>query len=71
LKEKYEAGQLSFADILNQTQGLQDTDTFQYKGQEIEFKRFVNHYYLPLIISDDEKIEYIRSVIKVRSEVDF
>jgi len=71
LREKYEAGQLSFDEIIDQTQSLQDADTFRYKGQEIEFKRFVNHYYLPLIISEDEKIEYIRSVIKVRSEVEF
>jgi hypothetical protein len=71
LKEKYETGQLSFDEIFSQTQSLKDTDTFRYKGQEIEFKRFVNHYYLPLIISDDEKIEYIRSIIKVRSEVEF
>jgi hypothetical protein len=71
LKEIYETSQMSFDEIISQTQSLQEADTFRYKGQEIEFKRFVNHYYLPLIISEDEKIEYIRSVIKVRSEVEF
>ena len=71
MKEKYETSQMSFDEIISQTQSLQDADTFRYKGQEIEFKHFVNHYYLPLIISEDEKIEYIRSVIKVRSEVEF
>jgi len=71
LIEKYDTGQLSLNDISNQIQGLGGAEHYRFRGQEIQFKRFVNHYYLPLIISDDEKIEYIRSVIKVRSEVEF
>ncbi len=71
LKEKYETGQLSFDDILIQTQGLESAERYCYHGQEIQFKNFLNHYYLPLIISEDEKIEYIRSIIKVKSEVEF
>ncbi|HOV31096.1 MAG TPA: DEAD/DEAH box helicase family protein [Anaerolineaceae bacterium] len=71
LKEKYIAGQLSFEDILNQTQGLEGAEKYRFQGQEIQFKNFLNHYYLPLIVSEDEKIEYIRSIIKVDSEVKF
>ena len=29
------------------------------------------HYYLPILTSEDEKIEYIRTVIKVESEIRF
>jgi hypothetical protein len=71
LKEKYDAGQMSFEDILSQTQGLESAERYRFRGQEIQFKNFLNHYYLPLIVSEDEKIEYIRSIIKVKSEVKF
>jgi len=31
----------------------------------------VNHYYVPLILSEKEKIDYIKHVIKTKSEVNF
>ncbi len=30
-----------------------------------------NHYYIPVLLSEDEKINYITHIIKTRSEVDF
>jgi hypothetical protein len=71
LKEKYDTGQLNFDDISNQILGLGGAEHYDFRGQEIQFKNFLNHYYLPLIVSKDEKIEYIRSIIKVKSEVKF
>jgi hypothetical protein len=71
LKEKYVTGQLSLDDFSNQIQGLGGAEHYRFRGQEIQFKNLINHYYLPLIVSEDEKIAYIRSIIKVRSEVEF
>jgi type III restriction enzyme len=71
LKAKYDAGQLSFEQMVGQIQSVGSQDSFTYRGQTVSISKLLNHYYLPLLISEDEKIDYIRSVIKVRSEVEF
>ena len=38
---------------------------------DLELKYIINHYYLPLIVSNDEKVDYIKHIIKAKSEVDF
>ena len=48
-----------------------DEETFEYKGERIEIKRFASHYYLPSIISEEEKIDFIKHIIKVPSEKHF
>jgi superfamily II DNA or RNA helicase len=37
----------------------------------LELKYISEHYYLPLIVSKDEKIDYIKHIIKTKSEVEF
>jgi len=71
LKEQYEASQLSFEEMFAQSAKLGQADKFDFKGQAVNFLSIARHYYLPVLTSDDEKIEYIRNIIKVRSEVDF
>ncbi|MBC7197000.1 MAG: restriction endonuclease subunit R, partial [Deferribacterales bacterium] len=39
--------------------------------KKIRIKYVANHYYLPLILSDEEKIDYIKHIIKTQSEVNF
>ncbi len=46
---------------------LKKEETFK----DIKIKYIVNHYYLPLLLSTKEKIDYIKHVIKTRSEVKF
>lgn len=71
LREKFEARQLDFDEMFAQSAKLGTTDTFDYKGQSVKFLNVAQHYYLPMLTSEDEKIEYIRTVIKVDSEVKF
>lgn len=40
-------------------------------GAVLKIKNIAAHYYMPLLVSDDEKIDYIRHVIHVESEVRF
>jgi len=56
---------------VNQVQDLSSADQFNYRGQTVKLKRIAQHYYLPLIISDLEKIDYLSHIIKVKSEVEF
>jgi superfamily II DNA or RNA helicase len=39
--------------------------------ENLELKYIPDHYYLPLIVSKDEKIDYIKHIIKTESEVNF
>ncbi|MFY9430050.1 MAG: hypothetical protein WAP11_02175, partial [Acetomicrobium sp.] len=36
-----------------------------------KIKHIANHYYIPLILSADEKVDYIKHIIKIKSEVKF
>jgi len=46
-------------------------DRYSRGGRDISFKHIATHYYLPVILAEDEKVDYIRHIIKVPSEVRF
>jgi hypothetical protein len=39
--------------------------------KQLRIERIANHYYLPLVMTDNEKVEHIRHVIRYASEVRF
>ncbi len=48
--------------------------TKEYQGVyrcNIKIKLLPNHYYIPVVLSESEKIDYIQHIIKVKSEVEF
>ena len=45
--------------------------SYEIKNKRLKIKYLQNHYYLPLILSEEEKIEYMHHIIKTKSEVDF
>jgi len=47
------------------------TQTYEHEHKKIEIKYIANHYYIPLILSENEKVDYIKHVIKKTSEVKF
>jgi len=71
LRAKYEAHRLTFEEMLQQLQAIRENEIFAQKGCTLHIKRVTNHYYLPLILSDQEKIDYIQHVIRYKSEVQF
>ena len=44
---------------------------YEANGQKIKIKYLANHYYLPVIVSETEKIDYLNHIINVNSEVKF
>jgi len=44
---------------------------FEYGGDRLKLKYITNHYYFPVIISEDEKVKHIKHIIKTPSEVKF
>ena len=43
----------------------------EVKYDSLKIKYLANHYYLPVIVSETEKIDYLNHIINVRSEVIF
>jgi len=50
---------------------FEQAGNFEVKNQKISIKYLANHYYLPVIVSDTEKIDYLNHIINVDSEVKF
>ncbi|GAB6283424.1 MAG: DEAD/DEAH box helicase family protein [Ignavibacterium sp.] len=44
---------------------------YEYKTKKIKIIYLANHYYLPVIVSETEKIDYLNHIINVNSEVKF
>lgn len=75
LKRLFAENKISLDDLVEQTEQIgkntDETAKFEYKGERIEIKRLASHYYLPSIISEEEKIDFIKHIIKVPSEKHF
>ena len=50
---------------------FEEAGKYEIKGQKIKIKYLANHYYLPVIVSETEKIDYLNHIINVESEVKF
>jgi len=44
---------------------------YEYKSKKIKIKYLANHYYIPVLVSETEKIDYLNHIINVPSEVGF
>ncbi|HRV32321.1 MAG TPA: restriction endonuclease subunit R, partial [Candidatus Paceibacterota bacterium] len=50
---------------------FEQAENFEINNQKIKIKYLANHYYLPVIVSETEKIDYLNHIINVNSEVQF
>ena len=50
---------------------FEQAGSFEMKNQKIKIKYLANHYYLPVIVSETEKNDYLNHIINVDSEVRF
>lgn len=66
IEAKIKAGKLSFDEALKLGNA-----TSEESFKDLKIKKIAEHYYLPLIYSDKEKVEYIKHIIEVESEVKF
>jgi hypothetical protein len=69
VEEQY--GEIPQEEYLKKVKSISEEEEFENGGQRIKIKYIPNHYYVPLILSEDEKIKYINHIIKVPSEVKF
>jgi superfamily II DNA or RNA helicase len=69
MEEKYRT--IPASEFLELVKKLKSEEDFEADHKKIRIKYVANHYYIPLILSEDEKIDYIRHIIKYKSEVKF
>lgn len=69
LREQY--GKMSFEEYQKLQSAIKDEEMFEYNSQGIKIKYVANHYYIPLILSQQERIDYIKHIIKTESERNF
>jgi DNA-binding transcriptional MerR regulator len=60
-----------FREAYNATTQRANKEVFEHDGKRITIKHIARHYYLPIVLSEDGKADYIRHIIKTESEVKF
>jgi len=69
LQKQY--GKISAEEYMQMAQNLKNEEDFETNHKKIKIKYIANHYYIPLILSDEERLDYIKHIIKTLSEVKF
>jgi superfamily II DNA or RNA helicase len=46
-------------------------DSFELNNRKVDIRYLANHYYLPIVISEKDKVNYLNHIIDVKSEIDF
>ena len=64
-------GNVSPDEYAKQLKLFEEAGKYEVKSQKIKIKFLANHYYLPVIVSETEKIDYLNHIINVDSEVRF
>ena len=60
-----------FQEAYNANTQRANEEVFEYDGKRISIKHIAQHYYLPVVLSEDGKADYIRHIIRTESEVKF
>ena len=71
LKTRYSQQQMTFDELEQEMKQLNSTVTYTHAGQTIKIEYIAQHYYLPTILAESERADYIQHIIKVPSEVAF
>ncbi|MBX0310302.1 MAG: restriction endonuclease subunit R, partial [Sulfurihydrogenibium sp.] len=70
LKEKFGRGEISLEEYTERIETLADIKP-EEKTDDLIIKNLEKHYYIPVIISEKDKIDYIKHIIKTPSEYEF
>jgi len=70
LKLMLEKGKIGIDEFTSEIEKLARLSK-EERFKDLKIKHVVNHYYVPLILSEKEKIDYIKHVIKTKSELNF
>jgi len=71
LELRYVQGQLSFDEVEDEIRGLRRDVEFEHDGQTVAIRYIAEHYYVPVLVAESARVDYIKHIIKVPSEVAF
>lgn len=74
LKELFSKGKINMDELIEKSKNIWKTnkeEEFSYDNKTIKIKNIAKHYFNPVIISDNEKIEWIKHIIDEESEIKF
>ena len=60
-----------YTESIKQTARMVREAKVTYQGKPLRIKHIANHYYIPIILSEEGKVDYIKHIIKTPSEVKF
>jgi len=76
LKERFQRGELSVDEFteeivrLSQISSIRE-ERFEHHHQAVCIRHIACHYYIPVILSEHERVDYLQHIIRTRSEVQF
>jgi len=62
---------ISLEEFMDKRRFVKDKILFKSKNQEILIEYFKNHYYNPVIYSQNKRIDFIKHIVNVESEIKF
>ena len=71
LRERRKAGEIdddAYDAARLELERVQPNEIFDHNGQRLHIKHLTTHYFLPLLISDADKLDYINHVIRTPSD---
>ncbi len=72
LEELFKTGKRKdYDEQLTLFEKFESAKTFELNNQKIKIKYLANHYYHPLIVAEQEKVDYLNHIIDVPSEIKF
>jgi superfamily II DNA or RNA helicase len=74
LKHKFEIREINIEQYTSEIKNLARTEAceiFDHNGHRLHIKNLSSHYYVPLMLSEDDLIDYISRIIRVPSEIRF
>jgi hypothetical protein len=64
-------GQISPKEYMRKAQKLKPFEYFESDGQRIKIEYIAEHYYIPTILAQSQRVDYIKHIVRVKSEVGF
>lgn len=78
LKTRFQYQQISLDDFMAQLEELNRQEHLgsreervTYRNQTVRVRHVARHYYLPVVLSESERVDFLQHIITVRSEVEF
>jgi len=74
MDEQFERGEITRAQYkagLKALERVKESVEFDHEGRKLSIRLVRNHYYLPVLLDEHERADYIKHVIRTPSEVKF